>query len=46
MGVHLGYSARPAEKNRPCPAPPKYLGRSGAKLTADYIDTPFHNAHK
>ena len=40
---------RPA-KSRPCPAPPrpakltKSAGRSGAKLTADFIDTPFYYA--
>merc|ERR550532_1025861 len=40
---------RPA-KSRPCPAPPrpakltKSAGRSGAKLTADSIDTPFYYA--
>ena len=42
---------RPA-KSRPCPAPPrpakltKSAGSSGAKLTADSIDTPFHYAQK
>ena len=40
---------RPA-KSRHCPAPPrpakltKSAGRSGAKLTADSIDTPFYYA--
>ena len=43
-----GCPAQPREKQA-MPRPAKFTKsavRSGAKLTADSIDTPFHDAHK